>query len=652
MRLSSALLCAVLAATFPAVHAAGPLVPIDAFVEERQFSQPRLAPDGQHIALNVRIRRGDRTIPTMTVYSLPDLKIISTIALPGYEIPVNFGWITNRRLVVEKGLELALRERPIATGEVVAVDFDGTKQEYLYGAKNLKQSSRGDRYGNDAGRARIAHVPKARDGHVFLATQLWTGSHSMLYDVNTVNAVRKLVADIPMKGIGFLFQNDGRPRFANGIDDDNQAVLLRLDDASGEWRPVESKPAGVEFRPFAFTPDNSAVYALQSDKHGPRSVVREDMQTGKRTIVAQAELSNVDIIEASAAPRIPFAVASANGIPKPRYLDDSAPDAALHKTISALFPDEYVHFINFTDDGQKLLFEVQSDRDPGAFYLFDRKNGKADLLFANMPKIEAEQMAARTPVTFKSRDGLAISGYLTLPKNPGGNKLPMVLLPHDGPFGRYDEWYFDTDAQFLASRGYAVLQVNFRGSGGRGLGFEQAGYRQWGGKILEDLADGVKWATARADIDGGRVCVLGGNFGGYAALMLPVREPAMFKCSVGYAGRYDLVTRYDQQGIKGDTRATNFLIKTMGDDPAVLAANSPANLAAQIKLPVLLVHGGKDKTTVLDQAEAMRDALVKAGRSPEWMLVDREGHGFYDSEHRKEFYQRLEAFLAKHIGPK
>jgi dipeptidyl aminopeptidase/acylaminoacyl peptidase len=277
---------------------------------------------------------------------------------------------------------------------------------------------------------------------------------------------------------------------------------------------------------------------------------------------------------------------------------------------------------------------------------------KAELLFANMPRIEAEQMAERKPVTFKARDGLALSAYLTLPNNPGGNKLPMVLLPHGGPFGLYDEWHFDTDAQFLASRGYAVLQVNFRGSGGRGLGFEHAGYRQWGGKIMDDLADGVKWATARADIDAGRVCVYGASFGGYAALMLPVREPAMFKCSVGYAGRYDLVTKYDQKGIKGDTRLTNFLVTTMGDDPAVLAANSPTNLAAQIELPVLLVHGGNDKTTVLDQAEAMRDALVKAGRPPEWMLVDREGHGFYDSEHRKEFYQRLEAFLARHIGQK
>ncbi|HEU4373282.1 MAG TPA: S9 family peptidase [Telluria sp.] len=652
MHFRTALLGVLLAASLPAVHAADALIPVESFVEERQFGQPRLSPDGKHIALNVRIKRGDRTVPTMTVYTLPELQVVSTIAMPNYEIPINFAWISNRRLVLAKGLELGLRERPVATGEVVALDFDGSKQEYLYGYKGFKQSSRGDRYGDDHGKAAPAHVPQARDGHVFLGTHEWTSNHSLLYDVNTGNAARKLLADIPMKDLGFLFQNDAKPRFAYGDDDNNYAVLFRRDDASGEWRKVDPATLGAFYHPFAFTPDNSAVYASQSDNGGPSRVVRDDMQTGQRTVVAPAIGGDVDIVEFSAAPRVPFAVASTTGIPKARYLNDSAPDAILHKTLSAQFPDAYVHFVNFTDDGQKLLFEVQSDRDPGSYYVFDKQTGKAAMLFANMPLIDSDQMAERKPVSFAARDGVVITGYLTVPKNPGNKRLPMVLLPHGGPFDIKDEWYFDDDSQFLASRGYAVLQVNFRGSGGRGVGFRQAGFRQWGGKILDDLIDGVKWANGRADIDPARVCVYGISYGGYAALMLPVREPAMFKCSVGYAGRYDMITKYDQRGIKGDTRLTNYLIRTMGDDPAVLAANSPSRLADQIKVPVLLIHGAKDKTTDIEQANAMREALTRAGRPPEWLMFEREGHGFYDSEHRKEVYQRLEAFLAKHIGPK
>jgi dipeptidyl aminopeptidase/acylaminoacyl peptidase len=337
-------------------------------------------------------------------------------------------------------------------------------------------------------------------------------------------------------------------------------------------------------------------------------------------------------------------------MPKARYIDEHAPDAVLHKTLSGMFPDAYVHFVNFTDDGQKLLFGVSSDRDPGSYYLFDRKTGKADILLSNMPLIDPADMGQRKPISFAARDGLAISGYLTLPKAAGGKKLPMILMPHGGPIGIADEWYFDPDAQFLASRGYAVLQVNYRGSDGRGPGYREAGYREWGGKMLDDLVDGVKWASAQPGIDGSHACVFGASFGAYAALMLAAREPAMFKCSVGTAGVYYLPRLFDDGKTKGNTQKTSFLKRTLGDDVAALESASPTRLADRITVPVLLVHGKKDETAPIGHAEMMRDALVKAGHPPEWMVVENEGHGFYDSEHQKQYYLKLESFLAKHLG--
>ena len=652
MRLHHLLPCTILAAAVQSLaYAADPLVPIDAFVEPIRFSQPRISPDGKHIAVNVRIQRGERSVPTMTVYSLPDLKIVSTIGLPGFELPVDFHWITNRRLVVEKGLEEGLRERPMVTGEVVAIDLDGTKQEYLYGYKGFRQSSRGDRYGDDYGWGDLEHIPLARDGHIFLAGHQWRSDHSMLYDINTATSIRKLIADIPMKNVSFVFQNDAKPRFAYGEDDDNEAVLYRLDDASGEWRKVERAPRTPRFQPLAFTADNSEVYGWQSTANGPWALVRQNMASGARTVIAQDTVASIHELQyGSGRPAIPFAFSATNGKPTVRYLDENNPDAILHKSLSAQFPDEFVHFVNFSDDGQKLVFSVSSDRDPGAYYLFDKQTGKAQMLFANMEKIDPDQMAERRPIQFAARDGLTITGFLTMPKNPTGKKLPLVLLPHGGPIDVADTWYFDDDAQFLASRGYAVLQVNYRGSSGRGPGFMHAGYRQWGGKMIDDLADGVKWANAQGGIDPARMCVYGGSYGGYAAMMLAVREPEMFKCAVGYAGRYDLSSKYDGEGIKGNTQLTNLLKKTIGEDPAELRANSPVNLAERIKIPVLLVHGNKDKRTPLGQAETMRDELTKAGRPPQWVLVNDEGHGFYDEEHRKSFYQTLATFLDKHIG--
>jgi dipeptidyl aminopeptidase/acylaminoacyl peptidase len=259
-------------------------------------------------------------------------------------------------------------------------------------------------------------------------------------------------------------------------------------------------------------------------------------------------------------------------------------------------------------------------------------------------------MGQRKPISFAARDGLTITGYLTLPKGAGGKKLPLILMPHGGPIGISDEWYFDPEAQFLASRGYAVLQVNYRGSDGRGPGFREAGHREWGGKMLDDLVDGVKWASTQPEVDGARACVYGGSFGAYAALMLAAREPAMFKCTVGMAGVYYLPRIFDDDRVKGNKQTIAYFKRTMGDDVAALEAASPTRLADKITIPVLLVHGKKDEVAPIVHAEMMRDALTKAGRPPEWMVVPNEGHGFYDSEHQKQYLLKLEAFLAKHLG--
>ena len=640
----------LLSALATPAHGAGPLVPVDHFTDEDTYSQPRLSPDGKHLAINVRLERNGRMIPTMSVYSLPELKLVSTIALTGYEIPLNFLWLTNRRLVVKKGLEIGIRVAPVATGEVVAVDLDGTRPEYLYGYKAFTLSSKGERYGDDNGYANIAAIPEPSDGKVLLGAHQWDTKRSLLYEINSLNSNRKLLANIAMENLDFSVQNNGKPRFAAGTDEDNAPVVFRFDDASAQWRKLTMGTATTGYIPFGFTPDDRSAYVWYSAQGGPYEAVLEDLATGARRVLASDTVGNVQLTEFTAKPFIAFAARPDTGIPHARYLDENLPDAKLHRSLSAAFPDAQVHFINFSDDGQRLLFSVASDRDPGSYYLYDRQAGKADLLFTNMSKIDPERMAERKPISFTARDGMQLMGYLTLPANPDKARLPMVLLPHGGPFDVFDGWYFDTDAQFLASRGYAVLQVNFRGSGGRGDNFRAAGYRQFGGKMMDDLIDGVKWANALPGIDPDRVCVYGASFGGYAAMMLPVREPAMFKCAVGYAGRYHLPSRYTQHSNARDIKAKNYLIKTMGDDNAMLESISPTNLADRIKVPVLMVHGGNDKTTELKQAEMMRDALTRAGRPPEWMLEKDEGHGFYDAARRKAFFEKLEAFLGKHIG--
>lgn len=642
-------LALAISATVPATAQQKPLVPVEAFTKQDQFSSPRLSPDGKHIAIKVRIMRNKRMIPTLTVYSLPDLKIVSVLAMDTFDIPLNYTWLTNTRLVVTKGIEIGLRERPWATGEVVSVDLDGKRQQYLFGYDNFKSSSKGDRYGDDYGWADIESIPK-RNGHVQLGTHLWRSKRSFLYDVDSSSATRKLITEIGGEDLDFHTQRDGTPRFASGVDEASEWITYRRDD-NNEWKKLDREVTGKRFIPLLFTKDNNEFFALRSTKGEPTALVRESFKTGERTILAQDKRSTLSL-EWNENDSSPFAVVTNVGIPSVRYIEPDSGNTKLHKSLSLQFPGSVVHFIDFTDDGSKLLFSVASDRDPGSYYLYDKVAGKADLLFTVLEDIDPDQMAERRPFAYKARDGLELFGYLTVPKADlnDKSKLPMVVIPHGGPFGPADDWYFDSDAQFLASRGYAVLQVNFRGSGNRGEAFKESGYKQWGGKIQDDIIDGVKAAIEQGGIDANRICTFGASFGGYSALMLTVKEPAMFKCAIGYAGRYYLPATFNQHNVASSKRVKTGYARSMGDNEEELIRQSPSRHADKIKVPVWLIHGGKDEVVLPEQAKIMREALIKAGNPPEWTYEPDEGHGFYDAQRRKELYEKLEGFLAKHIG--
>lgn len=646
MSLRRAVLCTLLLSSQAAFSA--PSVPLASFVHEDQFYNPRLAPDGRHIAITARVPSGDRFVPVVMMYSVPDMKMTGAIRLPVFEVPASYDWVSPTRLVIAKAREFGSREQPQATGEIVATDLDGKRQEYLFGYDMFKSSRRGDRYGDDHGFGYVEDVSAKRDGRFFLTSHAWEGSHSMLYEVDSVGAARTLLADLPMPDLGFVLQHSGKPRFAIGTDDKSRAVEFRYDDASGRWNRLPDD-LGRRYSPFQFSADDRDFVAAYSAEGEPDRLVRENLASGKRSVLF------ADPVGSFTAPlysgdTLPFGARSTVGVPRARYFDENGADAQLHKQLSAQFPAHYLHFIDFSDDGRLILFSVRSDRDPGSYYLFDRATMKADLLFSAMEAIDPEQMAERRAIQFKARDGLELHGFLTMPARPNGQKLPLVVVPHGGPHGPYDSWFFDEDAQFLASRGYAVLQVNFRGSGGRGVNFQEAGYRQWGGKIVDDLVDGTRWAIGQGEVDGGRVCAYGASFGGYASMMLAAREPELYKCAIGYAGVYDLALLAKPKNNRLDTYRANTFRKYVGDDSAELARNSPVTLAARIKAPVLLVHGGNDTIAPPEHAKAMRASLDAAGRPPEWFLAPNEGHGFYATANRTAFYEKLEAFLARHIG--
>jgi dipeptidyl aminopeptidase/acylaminoacyl peptidase len=311
----------------------------------------------------------------------------------------------------------------------------------------------------------------------------------------------------------------------------------------------------------------------------------------------------------------------------------------------AAYPDENVRILNTTDDEKTALVFVYSDRDPGRYLLLDVASLKAEEIISRRPWIKPQEMAATKAFHIQASDGTWIHGYVTLPRQAQPASPPLIVLPHGGPHGVRDRWGFNPEVQLLASEGFAVLQVNYRGSGGYGLKYQEAGYRHWGDRMIEDIADATRYAVRKGYADPKRICIYGASFGAYAALQSTIVAPDLFRCAVGYAGVYDLALMEKLGDIPESQLGRGYLKTVLGTDETALKAESPVYNAGKIKAKVLLIHGKKDRRAPFEHAERMKDALEAVGAKPEWLVESKESHGFYDEEARQRMYARLVSFL-------
>lgn len=636
---SIALVAAALALACTWAHAAAP-VPVEAFAEADRITSPRISPDGKHVAVSANVGEGNHAI---VVYRVEGMQQTALLKLPRYEQPVDMYWASDTRLLVAKGRLIGSREKPLATGEIIATDFDGRNQLYVFGYQVRKT-------GIDRGFGIIESLPPVRNGHFYMRHRTTNSRRSMLYDMDAERGTHRLVADIGVEDMAFVLDPRGVPRFALGSADYDTYVLYQANAEGKDWQPAAANAVEGKFVPFAFSPDGGEVFAAYSVDGGPVSLVRSDLTGATRKTLASDDFGSIGEVEWDAA-RQPFAATIENGRPRMVYFDEASIAAQEHRQLAAKFPGQYVTYVNHTTDGNVSLLYVHSDRDPGAWYLFDRAQATIKLLLAARAGIDPAQMGERRYVRFKASDGMELDGYLTLPAGvQTPEKMPMVLLPHGGPHVEGDRWAFDNDAQFLASRGYLVLQVNFRGSEGRGHAFERAGYRQWGTRVQDDLIDGVRWAIAQGYADPQRICSYGASFGAYSAMMVAARAPELFRCAAGLSGLYDLEAFATDSDTASTSYGRSYISRVLGDDKAQWRAESPVHLATKIKAPVFLAHGEIDERTPYRQALAMKKALEAAGNAPEWMPVPGEAHGFYEDGNNVAFYKRLEAFLARNIG--
>jgi len=324
---------------------------------------------------------------------------------------------------------------------------------------------------------------------------------------------------------------------------------------------------------------------------------------------------------------------------------------AIQAKADASLPGTVNLWINSSRDGNKHLFKAVSERSPGDYYLLDTSRNEFGPIGKVAGWINPEQMAEMKPILYRSRDDLAIHGYLTLPVGRQGTNLPLVVMPHGGPRLR-DTWQFVPEVQFLANRGYAVLQMNFRGSTGYGWAFLQAGNKQWGRKMQDDISDGVKWAIEQGIADKNRIAIFGASYGGYAALMGLISTPDLFKCGICYAGVTDISSQLKHDIVHLAKQFEAIEQERIGDyrqEKQDLDAISPLRHVDKIQAPLLLAYGGRDPIVSIQQGKQLAKALGKARKRFEMVIEENEGHGFGRETNRFNLFRKIDQFLKANL---
>lgn len=436
-------------------------------------------------------------------------------------------------------------------------------------------------------------------------------------------------------------------------------ILVR-DVPGGPWRTVVTLPdddtnAAESSHLVGIMPGSDQLLVI-TDRGTDKKVLREvDPKTGKlgRIVIGDSVNDVSAVLRDPRDDRVVGALLNDNET-RTRYID--AEVERMQAEAAKLLPRWRPRVINYSADRQHaIVFTGQSD-DPGRYYYLALGKGKPLLIETAAPWLDGRRLARSQPIELKARDGLTIHGQFTPPLDPAA-KPPLVVMPHGGPFGIRDYLYYDPDVQFLASRGYAVLQVDFRGSGGYGREFMQAGFGRWGKEMQFDLLDALDHVAAKGWVDAQRVCVYGASYGGYAAMMSIIQQPQRFRCGVTYAGVSDLTLLFRSDELHDAAfigeALTDFLRKAIGDpekEKAELQARSPAYIGKGIQRPVLIAHGDSDTRAEPEHAWRLRSAIEAGGGKPEWIMAKGEGHGFKLKENVQAFYTTLEAFLAKHLG--
>ena len=626
----------------PAAGAAAPLIPLEDFAAYPQMQSPHISADGRLLVYlgTVRGTPGALVRDLRSGAEQPILHVYSG----GYDVNRCEFKNDDRLLCHLEGNAYGYHGEPFPASRLVSLNADGSDLRVLFAEGAGDDSSGVGLQFQD----RIVQWLPDDLRHVLIELTARGTVFPSVYRLDVYSGAVQLVVPAHPPVIDWTVDHQGVVRFGYGFRGDS-GVYIERSGADAPWRTLERFPRfdRSRFDPLAFGPHPNELYVL-APYQGRLAVWLMDLggDGDLQLVFSRPDVDVSGIIEWPSDRHVAGFFYETDR-PHAEYIDPEA--KAVEELLRRTVPDTFHAVISASRDGGRLIAVSYADVLPARFDLVDLTTHQV-VPIGQLNSIDPAQLAPMRPVVVPGEGAIRIPGYLTLPLGaaPGSSKLPAVVLPHGGPYAR-DSWEYDPLVQMLANRGYAVLQLNFRGSTGYGQAWEAAGHQAWGTIMHQDITTGARWLISEGIADPGRLAIVGWSYGGYAALIGVEKEPHLYRCAVSIAGVSDMaeLARDDARFYGGQAAASD----SMGPDQATLAAESPVRHADRIRVPVLLVHGRDDYTVLVNESKEMARALARSHVPYELVLIRHGDHSLKRPEMRLTLYRTLEAFLARCLAP-
>ena len=603
-----------------------PNIPLEDFFRNPEKSSFQLSPNGKQIAYMKPWEDGDRM---MNVY----IKKLGTknekrITNASKRSLYGYFWLNDNRIayIQDKGGDENIH--------IYAVNTDGTNDLDLTPFDNIQ--------------ARITDDLEDDPDHMIISINNRNPRIHDVYRLNINTGNLTLIAENPGNIMGWMTDNDGKLRIALTSDGVNSSILYR-ETESTDFKSILTTNFKISVSPLFFTFDNKELYVSSNRGRDKSAIYKFDLDTAKETdLIFEHNEVDVSGLMRSKKRKVLTGISYYTDKRKLHFLDSWREE--LQKNLESKLKNVEVAISDISKDETKAIIVAFSDISRGTYYYYDIENDELTKLADLNPWLNPDHMSNMKPISYTSRDGLKINGYLTIPKGSSGKNLPVVVNPHGGPWAR-DRWGFNPEIQYLANNGYAVFQMNFRGSTGYGREFWEISFKQWGKTMQDDITDGVHWLIKEGIADPNRIAIYGASYGGYATLAGLTFTPDLYTCGVDYVGVSSLFTFMESMPPYWELYR-EMMYEMVGHpitDKELLASSSPLLHIDKIQVPLFIAQGANDPRVKKTESDQIVNALKEKGIDVPYMVKDDEGHGFYNEKNRFDFYKAMSEFLSKHL---